>query len=152
MSILRISTQVLAVLGLATFAGIILTVARTLVPYWRSLNAETFFTVFAQFNALIPAAIAPVLLPTLLTLISSVLLTWKGSRSRPLWLAASACLLSVLVLTALYFLPLNSAFTEQRVPADEVQATLEQWARVHWVRVALSLAAPVFGLLAFARD
>lgn len=151
MSILRMSTQVLAVLGLAMFAGIVLTVARTLVPYWQSLDAEAFPSAFAQFNTLVPAAIAPVLLPTLLALTGSVLFGWQDSRSRPLWLAASACLLSVLALTALYFLPLNSAFAERRVPTNEVQATLGQWARVHWVRVALSLAAPVFGLLAFAQ-
>lgn len=151
MSILRAGTQILAILGLATFAGIVLTVARTLVPYWQSLDTKVFFAAFAQFNTLIPAAIAPVPLPTLLALIGSVLLTWKGSRSRPLWLAASACLGLTLILTAFYFLPLNSAFAEQRVPTDEVRATLEQWARLHWVRVALSLAAPLFGLLAFAR-
>ena len=151
MSTLRTSIQIVAICGLDMFAGITLTVARTLVPYWQSLDSEAFFTAFAQFNTLVPAAIAPVLLPTLLTLIGSVVLTWHTPRSRFLWFFASVCLLFALALTALYFLPLNSAFAAQRVPADEVTPALETWAQVHWLRLALSVAAPIFGLLAFAQ-
>lgn len=134
------------------FAGVILTVARTLVPYWRSLDADAFLSAFAQFNTLVPAAIAPILLPTLLAILGSVLLTWHDSRSRSLWLAAGACLLLTLALTAFYFLPLNSAFAARRIPADSITATLNTWAHVHWLRVVLSIAAPLCGLSALALE
>ena len=151
MSLLRTGTQIVAICGLAMFVGITLSVARTLVPYWRSLSPETFFTAFAQFNVLVPAAISPVLPPTLLAVVGSVWLTWRTPRSCALWLLASACVLLALALTTLYFLPLNSAFAAQRVAAPEVASTLNRWAQVHWLRVALSVTAPIFGLLAFAQ-
>ena len=152
MSTLRTGTQIVAICGLAMFAGVILTVARTLVPYWQSLSAKAFLGAFAQFNHLVPAAVAPVLLPTLLAVLGSVLLTWRSPRSRLFWLLAGACLLLVLALTALYFSPLNSAFAEQRVPTNEVAFRLHWWARIHSLRVALSTAAPILGLLAFASE
>ena len=147
MLILRFVVQVIAVCGLATFAGFLLTVALTLTPYWKGLTAEAFLTAFGKLEGPLQTSVGASLAPSLLGVVGSVLLTWN-SPSRWLWLAAAVCLISVIVLTGRYFLPANRAFAKRQLPTAEVTQTLDTWSRLHWLRTALAFTAAVLGATA----
>lgn len=148
---LRLIVQAIAVCGLATFAGFLLTVALTLVPYWKGLTTEAFLTAFGQLEGPLQTSVGASLAPSLLGVVGSVLLTWNSPGSRWLWLAAAGCLIFLLTLTGRYFLPANRAFTERQVPPAKVAHALETWSRVHWLRVVLALTAAVLGAVALSQ-
>lgn len=122
---LRFIVQIIAVCGLTTFAGFLLTVALTLIPYWKGLTTEAFLTAFAQLEQPLQTSVGVSLVPSLLAVVGSVLLTWNSPSSRWLWLAAAVCLISLIILTGRYFLPANNAFTERKVPPAKVAHALE---------------------------
>ena len=101
------------------FAGCGLMVALTLVPYWSSLTPQAFLDVFGRFNILIPRTLEPILLPALISVLGSLILTWRVPQRRLFWLLSAGCFFATLALTALYFLPLNAAFAQQTLPLGE---------------------------------
>ena len=148
---LSLATQIVATCGLAAFAGFLLTVALTLVPYWKGLSAEVFLTTFGRFEQPLQTTVGTTLLPGLLGVAGSILLTWRDPGIPWLWLTAAGCLVMVLALTGFYFLPANSAFTERQVPPAEVTQALDTWSRFHNLRALLAFAAAVFGAIALSQ-
>ena len=148
---LRLVVQTVAVCGLATFAGFLLTVALTLVPYWKGLSAEAFLTAFGQLEQPLQTSVGASLVPSLLGVVGSLLLTWNTPSSRWLWLAAAVCLSCLIIVTGRYFLPKNSAFTKRQVPTAEVAQALGLWSQLHWLRVVLALTAAVLGAAALGQ-
>lgn len=140
MSGVRSSLQLIAVCSLGAFSGVLLTVGLTLVPYWQSLSAEVFSVQFARLDEHVIRAVGAALLPTLVSLTASLWLSWE-TPGRWLWLAATLCLVALLLMTALYFLPQNSVFASGALPPDEVGAALGRWATLHGLRLVLAFGA-----------
>ena len=101
MRLAKVMSQTVAVCSLAMFAGCVLMVALTFVPYWSSLTPQAFLDVFGRFNILIPRTLGPILLPALIGVLGSLIATWRVPRQRLLWLLAAGCFFTTLALTAL---------------------------------------------------
>lgn len=140
----------LAVTGSAMFAGVMLAIGVILGGYWKSLPPADFLTWFAQHGELVKGAIPLVVLPTLAGLAGMLWAGWNGP-SRALWLAASACIVAVLAMTILWFVPNNAAFAARAIPVDQVSARLDTWLMIHNLRIALAVAASALGLWAASR-
>ncbi|MBB4000131.1 anthrone oxygenase family protein [Aureimonas pseudogalii] len=143
--------QILAVVGSAAFAGVMLAIALILGPFWRSLPPADFLTWFAANSGLIVRTIPLVVGPTIFGLVGSIVLSWGDASIRNLWLAALGCIAVLLGLTVAYFFPINATFNQGAIAVDDVPGQLDAWLAVHWVRIVLALAAAVFGLVAATR-
>lgn len=143
--------QIIAVVGSAAFAGVMLAIGLILGAFWRSLPPAEFLTWFQAHNPLIQRAIPLVVVPTLVGLVGATWLSWNDAVARAWWLGALACIAGVLLLTAIYFLPLNARFSAGSIPVADVPSALDGWLTLHWVRITLALTAAVFGLVAITR-
>lgn len=143
--------KVLAVAGSAMFAGVMLAIGVILGGYWKGLPPADFLDWFALHSGLVLRAIPLVVVPTVAGLIGALCYDWKAPAARGLWIAASACIVVVLGLTMVYFLPSNAAFASKAVALDQVSAKLDTWLLLHNVRIALAVAASVLGIVALNR-
>jgi hypothetical protein len=146
----RLVSNFLAICGAAMFAGAMLTIGLSFGSYWKSLTPEAFLDWFSQNSHVIGQTIPLFIVPTLFGLAFSIWLGWN-EPGRIFWLLAAACFAGVLVITVVYHLPTNSAFTAKSIPLDQVGATLNMWLALHALRVALGLGAAVLGFLAMPR-
>ncbi len=143
--------QILAVVGSAAFAGMMLAIALILGPYWRGLPPADFVTWFAANSGLIARAIPVVAAPTLLGLIGSIALSWGNAGARTFSLAAAGFIVGIGVLTVAYFFPINASFSQGAIASTEVPGRIEAWLAMHWVRVGLAFVAAVLACLAIRR-
>lgn len=148
---MRLLFQILAVTGSAMFAGVMLAIGVILGGYWKSLPPAGFLDWFAQHGSLVMRAIPLVVVPTLIGLTGSLWHDWKEPASRGLWLASSACIVTILAFTMAYFVPSNAAFAGKAIALDQVPAKLDSWLLLHNIRIALALAASVLGIVATTR-
>ena len=139
----------LAVASLGIFFGAMLTEGLVLVPYWRSLPAEAFYSWYAANDKRLLGFFGPLTwLAALSALAAAVVSLWTAHPGR--WYAAvtAACLLVVVSMFFVYFEQANAAFSAGGMPANELRAELDRWAAWHWVRSALSLVALSAAILA----
>lgn len=148
---MRLIFNILAVCGAAVFTGVMLNIGLTLGAYWRSLPPAEFLEWFSRNGHFVGRTIPLYLAPTILGMAGSFWLEWSDSHQRHLWGTALICILALLVITAIYHLPMNSQFAAKAVSPDQVPAALTMWLRLHAVRVALGLIASVIGLVAVSR-
>lgn len=148
MNNVRSLLQLIAVCGLGAFSGVLVMVLLTLVPYWRNLHAEAFLVQFALLDSHVIRTVGVVLLPALISLVASLWLGW-ATPGRWLWVAATSCIVVLLIMTAIYFLPQNSVFAAGTLPLSEVGPALNRWANLHILRVVLALGATVCAAQAF---
>jgi hypothetical protein len=147
----RLIFYILAVCGAATFTGVMLSIGLTLGAYWKSLPPGEFLDWFSANNHLIARTIPLVVLPTLIGLAGSLWLHWTKPTGRYLWLTSLGCIMGILIITFGYHVPTNSSFAAKSIPIEQVPATLDLWLWLHWVRIALGLAASVVCVVAVAR-
>jgi len=143
--------NILAILGSAMFAGVMLAIGVTLGGYWKSLPAADFLDWFGQNNRFIMHVIPLVVVPAVLGLAGSVWLGWSDGKTRALWIGAMLCIVAVLVLTVTWFVPSNAQFSAKSIPLDQVTARLNIWLMVHNVRIALAMVGALLGILAVSR-
>jgi len=139
---------ILAVVGTAMFAGVMLAIGVILGRFWKSLPPAEFIDWFGHHGHLIMRAIPLVVVPALVGLVGVLWYDWKEPATRGLWLAASACIAGVIGITMAYFAPSNAAFAAKAVALDQVPAKLDRWLLLHSLRIALAVAAAVLGILA----
>lgn len=139
----------LSAAGLALFVGALLTEAMVMVPMWRTLQPQEFFTLHAAHAHRLYKFFAPLTVgATLLTVgaaIASVI------TDRPLGSASIlAAVLALVILStyALYFQRANARFAEASIPHEELPAELARWATWHWFRTAIGLVALASALIA----
>lgn len=141
--------RVLSLTALAMFAGAMLTEGFVLVPYWRSLPPDDFFTwyaandrrLFAFFGSLTAAG-------ALFPLAAALASLWTRDPGRGFALAAAALAIAVVLMFPLYFARANASFAAATVGAGDLPGALARWARWHWVRTALSVGAVAAAMLA----
>lgn len=139
---------ILAVVGTAMSAGVMLAIGVILGRFWKSLPPAEFIDWFGRHGHLIMSAIQLVFAPALVGLIGVLWFDWTEPTTRGLWLAASACIASVIGITTVYFVPSNAAFAAKAVALDRVPAKLDRWLLIHSFRIGLAVAASVLGILA----
>ncbi|NIY95236.1 DUF1772 domain-containing protein [Salipiger sp. HF18] len=138
----------LAVIGSAAFTGTMLCIGLAFGGYWTSLPAEEFLAWFAANSGLIARTIPVVAGPALLGLIGSLWLARRERGARGAWAIATAAMLGLAFVTAVYHLPANAALASGEIPPEAVSATLRTWLTLHALRSALGLAASGFALCA----
>ena len=143
--------KVLAITGSAMFAGVMLAIGVILGGYWQSLPPADFLEWFAQHSQLVMRAIPIVVLPTLAGLAGMLWADWSDAANRTIWLGAAGCILAVLAVTMLYFVPSNAAFAARTVPVDQVAVKLDTWLTIHDFRIVLAVAASALGVWAGGR-
>lgn len=147
----RFIFNILAVCGTAIFTGALLNIGLTFGPYWKSLSSAEFLDWYARNLKFFTLTISLCLGTTLVGLLGSLWLGWSSIQHRALWGAALACIATLLTVTAIINVPLNSQFASKAVALDQVPAALNTWLTAHAVRVALALTASVLGVVAVSR-
>jgi glycerol-3-phosphate acyltransferase PlsY len=148
---MRLIFNILAIVGSAMFAGVMLAIGVTLGGYWKSLPASDFLDWFSQNNRFIMQVIPLVVAPAVLGLAGCLWLGWSEGRARALWIGALLCVVAVLFLTMAWFVPQNAQFAAKSVRLDQVPDRLNTWLMIHYVRIALATVGSVLGILAISR-
>ena len=139
----------LAVASLGIFFGAMLTEGLVLVPYWRSLPAEAFYSWYAANDKRLLGFFGPLTwLAALSAVAAAVTSLWTAHPGRWYAVLTAACLLVVVSMFFVYFERANTAFSGGGMPANQLRAELDRWAAWHWVRSGLSLVALTTAILA----
>lgn len=141
----------LAITGSAMFAGVMLAIGVILGGYWKSLPPAEFLDWFAQHSQLVTRAIPLVVLPTLIGLAGMLWSDWSNTANRMIWFGATCCILAVLAITMVWFVPSNSAFAAKTIPLDQISGKLDTWLMIHYLRIALAVTASALGAWAASR-
>lgn len=143
--------RILAITGAAMFAGVMLAIGVILGSYWTGLAPADFLDWFARHGRHVTRAIPIVVLPTLIGLAGALWFDWSDGAKRGIWLGAAGCIVAVLAITLLWFVPSNTAFAAKAIPVDQVSGKLDTWLMIHNVRIALAVAASALGVWAVGR-
>jgi hypothetical protein len=134
--------------SLGLLAGALLAEDRLLVPYWRTLSAETFYALHPTFGQMLYRFFAPLTIAAPIAAVLAMMqVTLQSESLAPRSLAAIATAVLTCSLVAIYFLyfkSANEALTRRAVSATDLPATLARWAAWHRARVFVVAAA--FGL------
>jgi hypothetical protein len=141
----------MAAASLGLLAGALLAEDRLLVPYWRTLPAETFYALHPTYGPLLYRFFAPLTmaapLATVLAMVQ-ILLQYGGLTARSITAIAVAVLTcSLVAIYLLYFKSANDAFARRAVPPEELLAVLARWAAWHRARVLICSVAFLLSLL-----
>jgi hypothetical protein len=141
--------QLLAAAGLALFVGALLTEAMVLVPMWRTLSPQEFFTLHAAHAHRLYAFFAPLtVIATLLTVAAAVTSVTTDRPLRSASVIAAVLALVILSTYGLYFRRANASFADASITHDNLPAELARWAAWHWFRTVVGLVALAASLLA----
>lgn len=135
---------------LALFVGALLTEAVVLVPMWRAMQPQDFFTLHATHAHRLYAFFAPLTASATILAVAAAITAFTAGRSRrAASLVAAALALVVLSTYFLYFQRANASFAAASIPHDALPAELARWAAWHWFRTTIGLAALASALLAW---
>lgn len=143
-----------AALSLGLLAGALLAEDRLLLPYFRTLSAETFFALHPMFGPMLFRFFAPLtIVPPVATVLAAVQTIRMSGTFAPASLAAVAAAMltcGLLAIYQLFFKSANAAFERRTVPDTDLPAALTRWAAWHRARVLVCLAAFGLSLVALA--
>lgn len=141
----------LAAGSLGILAGALLAEDRLLVPYWRTLPAETFFAQHPIVGPMLYRFFAPLTMAApLAAVLSMAQVILQSGVLTPRSFAAIVTAVLTCSLVAIYFLyfkAANEAFLARAVSAADLPATLARWAAWHRARVIIVVAAFALSLL-----
>jgi hypothetical protein len=148
---MKLTFNILAIIGTAMFAGVLLAIGVILGGYWKSLSPTDFLVAFSNNSQFIQRAISVVALASIVGIICSIYISWGSKDLRLVWLSAAACIVLLLIFTMIWFGPTNAQFAARSLPITEVQAKLNTWLMLHNIRIALDALASVLGVIAVRR-
>jgi len=126
-------TLTTAIIGL--YAGSLLTEGMILVPYWRRMSAEEFFSGHSGMGPSLYRYFAPLtVLAVMLSVVTAVL-----AGGRHIW-AAGLCL-TALAIFFLYFKKANASFADHSLSHEDLPAELKRWSAWHWTRTVILIVA-----------
>ena len=139
----------LSAAGLALFVGALLTEAMVLVPMWRALQPQEFFTLHAEHAHRLYIFFAPLTVSATLLAVAAAITSVATDRSQSSASVVAAVLALVILSTYfLYFQRANASFAEASITHEALPAELARWASWHWFRTVIGLAALASALLA----
>lgn len=134
------------VLGL--LVGSLLTEAMILVPYWRSMEPKEFLSLHHTLGPRLFKYFAPLtILATILPVLAAVMPLILGARSHWLSLVPAIITLVMLAIYMGYFKGANDSFKSGSAGVEGLSEELTKWAKWHWIRVVLGMAAFFTSLL-----
>lgn len=135
-----LQTLTTSVIGL--YAGSLLTEGVILVPYWRRMSAEDFFSKHSEMGPSLFKYFAP--LTTLAVILSVITAIVAGGCHV---YAAGLCV-SALIIFFLYFKKANASFADHSLANDALAGELKKWATWHWIRTVIIIAALIASVAA----
>jgi hypothetical protein len=139
----------LSAAGLALFVGALLTEAMVLVPMWRTLQPQEFFTLHAAHAHRLYAFFAPLTVGATVLAVAAALTSVATDRPlRAASVLAAVLTLAILSTYGLYFRRANASFAEASITHEALPAELARWAAWHWFRTVVGLFALASALLA----
>ena len=128
--------------ALGVFAGAMLTEAGVLVPYWRSLDADSFHAWYSANAARLLRFFGSVTWLAGVSALGWALLANASGDGNRTWAAVTAGLmLSVVAMFPIYFKQANASFLAAPTSPKETARALRRWATYHWLRAGISLGA-----------
>ncbi len=146
----RIGFNILAICGSAAFAGVMLSIGLSFGGIWLSMPPEQFSTWFAENNAHVSRPNAYVVLVTVIGLVGSTYFGWRSQTQRRLWLASAACMAAIAVITFVYFVPTNTAFSAGTILTSAIPSRVGQWLSILYVRIGLGFVSAALAVVAVA--
>ncbi|MDP3546349.1 MAG: DUF1772 domain-containing protein [Phreatobacter sp.] len=141
----------LAASNLGLLAGALLAEDRLLVPYWRTLSAETFYALHPTYGPLLYRFFAPLTMaapPAAMLAAVQVALQSGSLALRSLAAIAAAVLAcSLVAIYLLYFKSANEAFVRRAVADADLPSALARWATWHRARVVVCVSSFVLSLV-----
>ena len=147
----RLASEMVSVIGMSAFCAVMFAIASTLLNYWKSVPASDFAMIFALQDEDIMSMISTIVAPTIIALATTLVLNWKHTTVRVLWLSSTCVFVLILVVTVVYFVPSNSSFAAGEVPVSEVADRLVSWGKMHWVRIWLAVISVAIGAYAVVK-
>lgn len=141
----------LAIIGSAMLAGMMLTVEVVLGGYWKNLPPAAFLAWFARYGALLHSTAVTVFPAMGIGFAGMLGIERRNPRTCSAWLAASGCAAALFLLTIGWFAPTDSAFATGSIAPEEVSSKLDTWLLLHILRIALATGASALGLWAVTR-
>ncbi len=144
--------QFLSTFVLGLFIGALLAEGALLVPYWRTLSPEQFFSLHKVFGPRLYRFYAPLTITATLLMVSTAIVCWLAEHpGRMATLIAGVLTLSMIAIYFLYFRGANAKFAAASIRAEELSPELARWAKWHWLRVAVGIIAFAVALLGQSR-
>ena len=134
----------IAALFLGLLAGSLLLEGLVLVPFFKKLKPEEFFSFHPIFGQQLFRYFAP--LTSLAVFVPIISAIWLGGTNICLDISATASLIVVLFFP-FYFKSANEAFSNRLVSAKELPNRLAQWGKIHTIRTVVAMAAFGSGVL-----
>ena len=143
------AVAVLATIVLGLSAGALVAEGAILVPFWQSLQPQSFLAWYREHARLLLRFFAPLEISAAGLTLAAVTLNWFHPVAATQLLVLSA-FLAVAVLGAfpLYFQTTNASFAAGTITPARVPEELHRWARWHWTRTMLGVGAFILTLVA----
>jgi len=139
----------LSAAGLSLFVGALFTEAMVLVPMWRTLQPQEFFTLHAAHAHRLYAFFAPLTVSATLLAVGAAITAVATDRPmRSASVVAAALALLILATYVLYFQRANARFAAASITHEALPAELARWAAWHWFRTVIGLVDLASALLA----
>ena len=143
---------IIAIIGSVAYLGNIINIGLTYAIAWQRMDPIEFMQGFETTFLLLLPTVVVTLLPGLIGIIASLYLNKENEAAKKSWrLALYATLISIII-TSVYHLPTNLAFIDQSYSSTEAASKLNLWVLLHWVRIALAIAASVFVIQGFQKS
>ena len=134
--------NLLSTVVVGLFAGSLLIEGMVLVPYWRSMTAESFFSLHGEFGPRLFRYFAPLTTAALALPLITAALGFFASSGHNFWAWLAAGLLAAVTATfPLYFSAANQSFADRSLTDDALPGELSRWSKVHTFRTILALVA-----------
>jgi Domain of unknown function (DUF1772) len=146
--------QLISAASIGLLVGALLAEGAIFIPYWRSLPAETFYSLHKEYGPRLYRFFAPLtIIPSLLSIAAAGVSFLKEDAGRWPTLVACVFFMSILATYAGYFKHANARLAAATLSANELSLELTRWESWHWIRVVLgmfSFGAALLGLGAHA--
>ena len=140
--------QLMSCFSLGLLVGSLLTEAMILVPYWCTMEPKEFLSLHSALGPRLFMYFAPLpILATILPVLAAIMPVILGTTSHWLSVVPAIIALIMLVIYFAYFKGANDSFKSASVGIDGLSDELTKWAKWHWTRVILGIAAFFASLL-----
>ena len=138
--------------ALGLLAGALLAEGSLLLPYFRSLSAESFYELHPVYGPKLMRFFAPLTIAAPLLASVAAGVAWAQGGPVERWLASTAALLawSLVAIYLGFFKAANLAFSRHEVAPLDLPHALARWAAWHRVRTVVCVSANACALLALA--
>lgn len=129
-----------AILGI--FLGAQIAEAFLIVPYWKSLSKEQFYSFYERYGASIHQFFAPLTIASSLLPVLLLVLSYMKSDERFYWIIGLvACVVFFFGTYFVYFKAANEAFAKGTFDSGKLRQELIRWGRWHWFRIVFEVLA-----------